>query len=100
MIQKDIEFIEKHIIEFESVKLGFTRNIQFDVLNEFQAIYQRNLDARFVLNAWCGACVFDMLKRLGAHYEGIKYLQKKKLTEQPTDQTNEQPKRGRKPKQT
>ena len=89
MIQKDLEFIELHIVEFESVKLGFTRNIQFDVLDEFQRIYQRNLDARFVLNAWCGACVFDMLKRLGNHYDSIIQNQPKEI-----------PKRGRKPKQT
>lgn len=100
MTQQDIDFIEAHIIEFEAVKLGYTRNIQFNVLDEFQRIYQRNLDSRFVLNAWCGACVYDMLKRLGAHYEGFKYIQKKQLADKPTEQPTELPKRGRKPKQT
>jgi hypothetical protein len=99
MNQQDIDFIEEHILEFEAVKLGYTRNIQFNVLDEFQRIYQRNLDSRFVLNAWCGACVFDMLKRLGAHYEGFKYIQNKQLVEQPIQQPT-QLKRGRKPKQT
>jgi hypothetical protein len=92
MNQQDINFIESHIIEFEAVKLGFVRNIQFDVLDEFQRIYQRNLDQRFVLNAWCGACVFDMLKRLGNHYDNVKTS----LINQPTENV----KRGRKPKQT
>jgi hypothetical protein len=41
-----------------------------------------------------------MLKRLGAHYEGFKYIQKKQLADKPTEQPTELPKRGRKPKQT
>jgi len=98
MSPEDIKFLEEHIINFEAVKLGFTRNIDFPVLDEYTRIYQRNLDQQFVLNAWCGACVFDMLKRLEAHYEGIKFMEKRNAT-QPT-QTNEQPiKNTRKRKQ-
>jgi len=35
MNQKDIDYCKQHIINFESVKLGFTRNIPFDVLGNF-----------------------------------------------------------------
>jgi hypothetical protein len=91
MTQEDRDFCELHIINFESIALGFTRNIDHAVLNEYTRIYQRNLDPSFVLNAWCGGCVFDMLKRLKFHFES-----------QPTNQTNDEitatRTRGRKPK--
>lgn len=91
MTTEDRLFCEANIINFESVALGFVRNIDHGVLDEYTRIYQRNLDASFVLNAWCGSCVFDMLKRLKAYYDS-----------QPTNQTNDEitaPRtRGRKPK--
>jgi len=69
MNQKDLEFCRQHIINFESVKLGFTRNIPFDVLGEYERMYREYLDAQFVLTYWCGECVFDMLKRLIVIFE-------------------------------
>lgn len=98
MTKEEIQFCEVNIINFESVKLGFSRHIDFNILDEYQRIYQRNLDAQFVLNAWCGACVFDLLKRLSAHYDGIKFIEKLNANQQAT---NEQPiKNTRKRKQT
>ena len=64
MKQQDIDYCNQHIINFESVKLGFTRNIPFDVLGEYERMYREYLDAQFHLTHWCGECVFDMLKRL------------------------------------
>jgi hypothetical protein len=69
MNQKDIDFCNQHIINFESVKLGFTRNIPFDVLGEYERMYRDYLDRQFVLTYWCGECVFDMLKRLIVVFE-------------------------------
>ena len=69
MKQKDIDFCQQHIINFESVKLGFTRNISFDVLGEYERMYREYLDAQFILTYWCGECVFDMLKRLITLFE-------------------------------
>ncbi len=98
MTSEDIKFLEDNIINFEAVALGFSRHIDFPILDEYTRIYQRNLDAQFVLNAWCGACVYDMLKRLSAHYEGIKFMERRNAL-QPTE-TNEQPiKNTRKRKQ-
>ena len=90
MTQEDRDFLELHKINFEAVELGYTRNIQFQDLTTYTEIYQRYLDQRFVLNAWCGACVFDMLKRLNNYYKTL----------QPIDQSNVEIKnpRGRKPK--
>ena len=69
MKQEDIKFCQEHIINFESVKLGFTRNIPFDVLGNYERMYKEYLDAQFSLTYWCGECVFDMLKRLITLYE-------------------------------
>ena len=69
MKQQDIDFCKQHIINFESVKLGFTRNIPFDVLGEYERMYREYLDAQFSLTYWCGECVFDMLNRLILLYE-------------------------------
>jgi len=69
MKQQDIDFCNQHIINFQSVKLGFTRNIPFDVLGEYERMYREYLDAQFHLTYWCGECVFDMLKRLIVLFE-------------------------------
>ena len=75
MTQEDRDFLELHKINFEAVELGFIRNIQFQDLTTYTEIYQRYLDQRFVLNAWCGACVFDMLKRLNNYYKNLQPIE-------------------------
>ena len=67
MEKHELEFLEENKINFESVKLGFTRNIPFPVLETYESMYRKYLDPQFVLTYWCGECVFDMLKRL-IHY--------------------------------
>ena len=95
MTNHDILFIEANIINFETVALGFTRNMAHSVLNEYSEIYKRSLDPSFVLNAWCGSCVFDMLIRLKRHYENVISVQP--IT-QPNDQIQAKNPRGRKSK--
>jgi hypothetical protein len=64
MTKAEVDFIIQHKLNFDSVKLGFTRNIPFEVLGEYEQLYRKYLDAQFILTYWCGACVFDMLERL------------------------------------
>lgn len=102
MTQEEINFIQANIINFESVKLGFTRNISQSVLQEYESLYRKYLDPHFSLTYYCSSCVFDMLIRLGNYYE-----QNKTFTF-PNDLDTIQPdppaapvelkKRGRKPK--
>jgi hypothetical protein len=84
MKQQDIDYCKQHIINFESVKLGFTRNIPFDVLGEYERMYREYLDRQFSLTYWCGECVFDMLKRLIILFE-----QSQVISEQATAQSQE-----------
>ena len=85
MKPQDLAFCKEHIINFESVKLGFTRNIPFNVLGEYERMYKEYLDAQFSLTYWCGECVFDMLRRLITFYEQslvnqVKPYQEEKIT--------------------
>lgn len=101
MNQKDIDFCKQHIINFESVKLGFTRNIPFEVLGEYERMYREYLDTQFSLTYWCGECVFDMLKRLIVLFEqsnvqeAIQTAQQKVQTEVIQNTIQEVKKRGR-----
>jgi hypothetical protein len=95
MTDQDIKFIKDNIINFETVALGFTRNMEHSVLNEYSEIYKRSLDPSFQLNAWCGSCVFDMLIRLKRHYENVISVQS---TNEPNEQINVKNPRGRKSK--
>jgi hypothetical protein len=76
MNEQEIAFIEANIINFEAVALGFTKNIDREILEEYATLYRKYVNKDFNFNSWCGSCVFDMLKRLSAHYEGIKYIAK------------------------
>jgi len=69
MTREEIDFLLANRINFDSVKLGFTRNIPFDVLGNYEAIYRKYVDPGYVLTYWCGSCVFDMMERLIYHCE-------------------------------
>jgi len=98
MKQQDIDFCKQHIINFESVKLGFTRNIPFEVLGEYERMYREYLDKQFSLTYWCGECVFDMLNRLIVLFEQSN-VQSQVISEQPIIESQEvslqKKKRGR-----
>lgn len=74
MKQEHIDFIEANKINFETVKLGYTKNIPIDTLKMYEHIYHLYLNPSYVLTYWCGDCVFDMLKRLMYYYEGLPKL--------------------------
>lgn len=104
MTKQEIDFLVKHRINFESVKLGFTRNISFEVLGEYESLYRKYLDAQFILTYWCGACVFDMLERLIRYCESIEEFnsamnpQTYETTKVEFAQPNVQPKKRGRPK--
>jgi hypothetical protein len=71
MKQEHIDFLEKNKINFDTVKLGYTKNIPIETLQMYEHIYHQYLNPNYVLTYWCGDCVFDMLKRLLYYYEGL-----------------------------
>ena len=64
MTEQEIAFIEANIINFEAVALGFTKNIDREILEEYASLYRKYVNKDFNFNSWCGSCVFDMLKRI------------------------------------
>lgn len=71
MNQEHIKFLEDNKINFETVKLGYTRQIPIETLKMYEHIYHLYINASYVLTYWCGDCVFDMLKRLMNYYEDL-----------------------------
>lgn len=104
MTKTEIDFLVQHRINFDSVKLGFTRNIPFEVLGEYERLYRKYLDAQFVLTYWCGGCVFDMLERLirfcedDEAYMNAMNPQTYKPTKVESAQSDVQPKKRGRPK--
>jgi hypothetical protein len=91
MTQSDKEFIQENIINFESVRIGFLRNIPIHILNRYEQLYRSYLDPNFILTAWCSACVMDMMKRLVMYWD---YINEEPIVEEVTE-TIEKKKRGR-----
>ena len=91
MTQSDKEFIQENIINFESVRIGFLRDIPIHILNRYEQLYRSYLDPNYILTAWCSACVMDMMKRLIMYWD---YINEEPKVEEVT-QTIEKKKRGR-----
>lgn len=72
MTKEELQFCDDNIINFESVKLGFTRNIPYEIMETYESLYRKYLDAQFSLTYWCGECVFEMLTRLMVVYDNAK----------------------------
>lgn len=66
-----IQFLEDNKINFETVALGYTRNIPIQDLQMYEHIYHQYIDPGYVLTYWCGGCVFDMMKRLMNYYQNV-----------------------------
>jgi hypothetical protein len=102
MTKQEVDFLIQHKLNFESVRLGFTRNIPFEVLGEYEQLYRKYLDAQFILTYWCGACVFDMLERLIRYCEDQEEYNNAINPQEPTKvesaQPNVQPKKRGRPK--
>ena len=71
-------FIEQNIINFETVGLGYTRNIDHGILEGYELIYRKYLDKHFILTRWCGSCVFEMIQRLKVYYEALPKVEEPK----------------------
>lgn len=95
MTQEHIDFLEANKINFDTVKLGYTKNIPIDTLKMYEHIYHQYLNPNYVLTYWCGDCVFDMLKRLMYYYEGLPKAESKtvQVTNDTISVSSEKPKK-------
>ena len=93
MTTEHYEFLKANSINFETVKLGFVKNLAMPILTQYEAIYRAYLDPQYVVTPWCSACVFDMLKRLSLLYDEY---QANKAVPVASETIQTQPKRKRK----
>lgn len=69
MTQSEFEFLEANKMNFETVAVGFVRNLSEPILNEYHTIYKKYIDSSYILTAWCSNCVFKMIERLADWYK-------------------------------
>ena len=69
MTKEEIQFIEDNIINFETTKLGYIRNLNPNILSQYESIYKKYIDDNYILTAWCSSCVYEMFTRLVYYYE-------------------------------
>jgi hypothetical protein len=74
MTNEELKFIEDNIANFETVKVGYVKNIQLPVLYEYEKLYHKYIDPTYVLTAWCSNCCFLMIERLANFYYQYKKL--------------------------
>lgn len=69
-IQEDIDFLgTDQKVNAETVKVGYIKNLDYHVKQQYENIYKRVIDSQFVLCFHCGNEVFAMVKRLHEVFE-------------------------------
>jgi hypothetical protein len=71
LTDEEIQFLEQNSINFETIKLGYVRNIPFDILHKYEQIYRKYIDCNYVCTYWCSHCVMEMLSRLMYHFDEL-----------------------------
>lgn len=65
-----ITILEKYKNHWHTLRdAGYVAHIDHATKKELEAVYQKEIDPRYHLTAWCGECVSDMIKRLYQTYE-------------------------------
>lgn len=70
--ENDKQFIQSNIINFETAKLGFVKNLHPDILWNYEDIYKRHISPTYVLTVWCSACVLSLMTELSRWWEANK----------------------------
>ena len=70
--EKQIEFIEENIYNFQTIEVGFLKNLDYQTLTGYHTIYLEVIDKSHILNQWCSSCVFEFMERLMINYYNFK----------------------------
>jgi hypothetical protein len=68
MRQEHKDFLELNIHNHETIKAGYAKNLDNNLLIQYESIYKEYINKDFVLTKWCGTCVYDCLKRVYDYY--------------------------------
>jgi hypothetical protein len=86
MTQEEKDFMEANLQHYETQRLGFVRIQDSNILDMYEAIYQKYLNKSFFVTKWCSNCVMEMI---GSLYNFYLSLPQEEI------QSLEKPKRGR-----
>jgi hypothetical protein len=68
---EDIAFLgTERKVDAETVKVGYIKNLEYPVKQQYENIYKRVIDPAFVLCFHCSNEVFNMVKKLQELYAG------------------------------
>ncbi len=67
----DLAYLEKNKSHFLTASVDYVR-LDSGTATEFENIYKRNINPRFILTKWCSACILDMVRELAKFYETTK----------------------------
>jgi hypothetical protein len=67
--EKELEFLNGTFENFVTIKAGFMKNLEYPIIQAYHEIYKTHFDKDYILNAWCGDCVFNMVQRIMVKYD-------------------------------
>ena len=102
MDQNEKDFLEANIINYHTIsQAGFVRNIEVDILNQYEALYRKYLNPTYIMCKYCKDDIFGALERLYQYYLSLPQKQVQSLVQESVEpvqnivQENVQKKRGR-----
>lgn len=102
MEQNEKDFLEANIINYHTIsQAGFVRNIEVEILNQYEALYRKYLNPTYIMCKYCKDDIFGALERLYQYYLSLPQEQIQSLVQESVDpvqnivQENVQKKRGR-----
>ena len=69
IIEEHRNWLDNNIVNYETAKNGYIRNLDLPDLQMYEHIYRKYLDPNFLLSVWCGNCKYEMIMRLYKWYE-------------------------------
>ena len=64
----DKDFLEANIGNYHSIQVGYLRNIEIDILNMYEALYRKYLNASHYMCKYCKDDIFNTIQRLYEYY--------------------------------
>lgn len=67
--EKELAFLKENEENFITIKAGYMKNLEFPKIQAYHEIYKTHFDKDYILNAWCGDCVFSMVQRIMVKFD-------------------------------
>lgn len=68
---KHRKFLEENIGNWHTAQAGFIRNLELNILQEYEQIYRAYIDPNFILTVWCGSCKMEIITKIYKYYEKL-----------------------------